>query len=610
MNLNLETDETSSALQPQIQMKTFRRLLAVIGGQKKLLIAGLLLIFLGTAAALSEPRLFGYAIDDAILPKDWLLLRNIGIFYLLVVCIRVSSMIAQAYLFEKLGQRVMQELRLALFAQLQALPVSTYDRNPVGRLITRVTNDISAMAEMFSAGFVTMIGNILIVIGTLVWLLVLDLRLGLIASAVFPVILITSAHFSRSLTTAYRNARTRLSALNAFLAENILGMKVVHLFNRQKIHVNRFMQINESLADAQISSVKVFAYFQPTLTWCSGIAVSLVIWFGGSRALEGSLKPGILVAFFSYVLAMFQPMREIVDKWTVFLSGMTAAERVFGILDWETEMPVAETAIEAVALSDVRGHIVFENVWFAYTTDKHGGEHWVLKDLSFEIKPGMQVGIVGHTGSGKTTLISLLLRFYEPQKGRILLDGKDLRDYDRRSLRASIGIVQQDVFLFSGSIEENLHLWKNPAPETRAKVEGAMKDLGASRHLLQLDERGSNLSTGERQILAFGRALASDPKIWIMDEATSNIDSESEERLNTALTEASKDRTLLMIAHRLATVRSADLILTLHKGVLVECGSHRELLEQNGFYSKLYRYQSVLEKEHLVEPELGTSTDL
>ena len=382
-------------------------------------------------------------------------------------------------------------------------------------------------------------------------------------------------------------------------------MKVVHLFNRQKLHLERFDRINQWYTDARIGSVKVFAYFQPTITMCSAAAVALVIYFGGKDVLSSHIKLGVLVAYFSYILSMFQPLREIADKWNIFLSGMASAERIFGILDWGTELEEAETNKPAQAIRPLQGHIVFENVWFAYE-----GEHWVLRDFSLEIKPGHRVGVVGHTGAGKTTIINLLMRFYEPQKGRILLDGKDLREYSKRDLRASIGIIQQDVFLFSGSLYENMTFW-NSQSVGEQEVRASLRRLGyehwmtdsrqlsgqgsspEARERFELLERGGNLSMGERQVLAFTRALTANPEIWILDEATANMDSGTETLLQSALEESSAGKTSILIAHRLATVKSADQIIVIHKGTLVEDGTHDELLGRDGLYARLYRYQSA-----------------
>ncbi len=594
MSLDHEFDSEEQEKQV-IQRETLRRLVRSILRHRWLFFWGSLLICAGAGATLTEPWLFGYSIDEAIVPKNWQRLRDLTLIFLAVECVRVGTLIGQGYLFELLGQRVMHELRLELFSHLQRLPVATFDKNPVGRLVTRVTNDVSALAEMFSAGFITIVLNFLIVVGTLAWLLTLDLRLGLIAASVFPVLIGASIYFSAKLRVAYRSARSKLSSLNAFLAENILGMRIVNLFNRQRLHLERFMRINEWYAKAQIDSVRIYAYFQPLITWCAGISVALLIGFGGMRAVDGQIKVGVLVAFFSYAMAMFQPVREIADKWNIFLSGMASAERIFSILDWKPELEVAESEVAVEPIPGLRGHIRFENVWFAYQ-----GEHWILRDFSLDIPAGSRIGVVGHTGAGKTTLISLLMRFYEPQRGRILLDGKDLREYDKRRLRASIGIVQQDVFLFSGSIRENIHLWREPSEGSAEAVEKVLAPMGLGRWVsestgeIQLQERGNNLSMGERQVMAFARALAARPSIWILDEATANIDSESERKLELALDSASRSRTSILIAHRLATVRSADLILVLHKGAILESGDHASLIAHDGLYARLYRYQTAV----------------
>lgn len=568
----------------KIQPNTWWRLARLVFQHWKFVLLGAFAILLGTFAALAEPRLFGYAIDEAIVPRRLdLLVRFSGIF-LCVIIIRMIASISQGYLFEWLGQRVTQELRCMLFSHLQRLHVRDLDRNPAGRLLTRVTNDVASLVEMFSAGMVTMFSNALMVIGILGWLFILDSRLGWIASSVFPILVAVSVYFSVKLKVSYRDARSRLSALNAFFAENLLGMKVIHLFNRKSLHLTRFERLNQWYSDAQIGTIRIFAFFQPSITLAAGVSVALVIWFGGHAALGGEIKVGVLFAYFSYVLSLFQPMRELADKWNVFLSGMTSAERIFAILDWPVEQAQGDVELPAKPITGMKGHIVFENIWFAYDD-----QHWVLKDFSLEILPGEKIGVVGHTGAGKSTLMSLLMRFYEPQKGRILLDGQEIHHYDRRALRASIGIIQQDVFIFSGTYQDNITFWGNTPIENFQKSELRLGSLADPDLILQ--EKGSNLSMGERQVLAFARAQAADPKIWILDEATANLDSETELTIQKALDSASAGKTTILIAHRLATVRNADRILVLHKGSVVEQGSHQELLAYNGLYSRLYRLQ-------------------
>jgi ATP-binding cassette subfamily B protein len=561
------------------ETRAFGPLVQMITRHKLPLFSGFMMVVIATLATLVEPWLFGRAIDEAMVPGDWTKLRQFAIVFFGIVCIRIVTTIGQAYLFELLGQRVTHDLRNELFSRLLRLPTSIYDKTPAGRLLTRVTNDIASLAEMFSAGFVSILSNVFLILGILICLVLLDARVGLIAASVFPGLVVLGVYFSARLRITYRDARSKLSALNAFLAENLLGMKVVQLFNRETLHLSRFDAINAWYSDAQIATIQVFALFQPSITIFAGLSAALVIGFGGEATRHGSMKLGVLVTFFSLVLTLFQPVRELADKWNVFLSGMTSAERIFSLLSWSVETEEAVGDVKSIA--GLKGDILFEDVWFAYDD-----EHWVLKGLTISIPAGTRVGVVGHTGAGKTTLISLLMRFYEPQRGRILLDGKDIRDYDKHELRASIGIIQQEVFLFSGSLEDNVTLWS--APQNGAK---ALEIVDFAKG--KLEERGSNLSMGERQVLAFARALAVSPAIWILDEATANMDSETEDRLQESLGSASKGRTTLLIAHRLATVRSADLILVLHKGILVEEGDHAALMELDGLYARLYRFQEA-----------------
>lgn len=582
-----------------------RKLARDLGGERRPFGIGIALVLVGTAAALYEPRLFGMAIDRAIIPRDFGLIGKIAIAYLGLVAARVLCAIGQQYAFEILAQSLMQRIRLRIFSLYQRLPIATYDRTPVGRLITRLTGDTSAMSEMFSSGFVTFFGNLLFILGGLVWIFCLNWRLAAVSVSVFPLLIHYSVKYSKRLVVAYRNARMRISALNAFLAENILGMRIVHLFNRVPLHIRRFGEVNESYSEAQIASVRVYAYFQPLITWCSGAGVALALAYGGAMALgrvpEGwgtTLTPGELVAFVSYLLALFQPIREVVDRWTIFLSGMTSAERIYSLFDWETELRAEDADGSRPSALGIHGAIEFENVWFAYS-----GEDWVLRDFSLRIEPGQRIGVVGHTGAGKTTLISLLLRFYEPQRGRILVDGKDIRAFEKRGLRDRIGVIQQDVFLFSGKVSDNVTLWREPRVDRRALE--ALEAMGFAKDLsLPLDERGSNLSMGERQILAFARAIEKNPDVWILDEATANVDSDTEIRFGRALDRATEGKTLLMIAHRLATIRKSDRIVVLHKGNLVEQGDHASLLRSGGYYARLYRYQEAVERSEISQSEL------
>ncbi len=584
LSQDLEEQRGDSAL----RARELRRTLALLLQHPGLLAFGLLLVLVATAAALFEPRLLGQAIDEAILPRDEPRLVRIALIFLVVEALRVGATIGQSYCFTLLGQRVMQKLRLDLLSRLQRLPVSLLDRTPAGRLVTRVTNDIASLAEMFSAGFVTILMNVLTVLGILAWLFVLDFRLALVALAVFPVLLAAAIFFSGRLRVAYREARSRLSSLNAFLAENLMGIRVMQLFGRESRQHARFSEVNESYTEAQVATVRTFALFQPSITWASGVAMTGVVAYGGVLAYEGRLAVGVLVSFFAYVLSVFQPIREIADKWNLFLSGMASAERIFSMLDWPVEDESGVGEIDRERLPKLGGEIVFEDVWFRYGSDEDtqaqgGGEGstWVLRGLSFTIPGGTRLGVVGHTGAGKSTLISLLLRFYEPTRGRILLDGRELSSYDRRELRARIGMIQQDVFLFSGSIEDNIDLFRGDSGEQQ------------SHGGRELSERGGNLSMGERQRIAFLRARAARPDLWILDEATSNVDSTTEAEISAMLRQEAEGCTQILVAHRLATIRDADLILVLHHGQLIESGTHVELLRQKGAYARMVALQRI-----------------
>lgn len=586
VNNFLDIEEKS--LDKHFQLETFKNLMKTMLHFKSILFSGIALVIIATASTIAEPRLFGYAIDDAIIPKNWDMLKKIAFIFLFVEIIRVLSVMIHEYIFNFLGQKVMQELRVKLFAHLQRLPLSIYDKTPSGKLVTRVTNDVSALADIFSAGFVTLIGNILNVAGTIGYLMYLNIRLGLIAISIFPVLVVVSVIFSKKLRIAYMNARARLSALNAFLAENILGMRIVHLFSRNKTHDERFQRLNQWHAEADIQTIHLFALFRPSINWAMGTSMALVIFFGGGMAWDGTIKLGILAAFFAYVLALFSPIQEIADKWNIFLAGMVSAERIFSVLKWEPEIGLPEHMSEAHPVRAIKGHVVFDKISFAYNN-----EHWILRDFSLDIRPGMKIGIVGPTGAGKTTIIALLMRFYEPQSGRILIDGRDIREYDKRSLRSSIGIVQQDIYMFSGSIRDNVTLWK----ESQKKIEDNILSLIPRDPNTPLQERGTNLSVGEKQTISFLRAHYSDPAIWILDEATANIDTETEAKLHQLMRNLTEEKTVIMIAHRLSTVREADQIIVLNKGLIVEKGNHKELLKTDGLYARLYRYQESKEFE-------------
>lgn len=583
--------------QGRLLRKTFPNLMKIVLLHRGILVGGGLIILLGTAATLCEPMLFGYAIDGAILPKNQRLLYLLIAAFCGLTLTRVGCALLQNYLFEKLGQRVTQDLRVRLFSHLLRLPMSQHHKIHSGRLLTRVTNDVNSLGEMFSAGFISMICNIALVSAILVWMLVLSFRLGVIASSVFPLMVGLSIIFSKQLHLSYREARSRLSLLTSYLAENFSGMKIVHLFNRQQAQLSRFKKLNHAYADAQSQSIRIFAFFQPTITLLAGVSMGLVIWFGSIEVQAGHLKLGVLVAYFTYVMALFQPIREIADKWNIFLSGMASAERIFTVLSWPTELSHRELTVwksEALLKGECRGEIEFRGVWFSYDGVPEAGgsdatHSWVLRDFSIRIRAGEKVGIVGHTGAGKSTLIALLLRFYEPTRGAIYLDGRDLRNYSKPHLRSLFGVVQQEPTLFAGSLYDNVAFWRSGLDLGAgfSSVSGVLRELGLE------EGPGTGISGGQRQLVAFARAYVGKPAIWVLDEATSSVDCFMEASLHQALERVSQGQTTLTIAHRLATVQNADRILVLHHGRLVEVGSHDGLLNQGGIYAQLSRFQQM-----------------
>lgn len=573
----LEVEEQRGFQVKQSQVLSF--LLRCVWKEKVLFLTGLCFLLIATGMALLEPRLLGWLIDKALVPKDSKALNLFAGLFFGALLVRVVTQFFQSYVFSILGQKVMQDLRMQVWRKLHSLTMSRLSTMPAGKLITRVTNDVSALSEMFSEGVVSVFGNIAMVFGIVASLLIINVKLGLITVSVLPILIGASIFFSKKLHTAYRSARSKLSGLTAFLSENIAGVREVNIFNKQQEHMEKFDLLNRWYASSQFASVKVFALFQPLITLLSGVSMALVIYFGGLLTSQNTIEVGMFVAVTAYVVNLFQPIREITDKWNIFLSGMTAAERIYSVLDWDVE-PTAD----ARGFQISRGDIEFKNVWFAYK-----GEEWVLKDFSIKIPYGTKVGIVGPTGAGKSSLVNLLLRFYSPQKGSITIDGVDIQKIEISTLRKFFGFVQQDVFLFSGTVSENLTFWDESIPlrgkEYLESVNVASNDV--------LNERGSNLSSGQKQVLSFLRGLHREPKIWILDEATSHMDNANEKLLQDLLDTFSNRQTSLVIAHRLATITHCDLILVLKRGELIEAGSHHGLMSSGGFYSELCKIEEL-----------------
>ncbi|HAV20420.1 MAG TPA: ABC transporter ATP-binding protein [Firmicutes bacterium] len=495
----------------------------------------------------------------------------------------------QVYVLQYTGLRIVSSMRQEVFAHLQALSLAFFDKNPIGRLVTRVTNDMDALNEMYTAALVNLFKDVFLLVGIIVVMLRMNVELAVASFAVLPVIVVVTAMFRTKARQAYRAARVRLARINAALAENISGVRIIQIFGREKEKFQEFDRVNHDYLDASMRELKVYAVFRPAMNFISSFALALLIWFGGRRVLGGTLEFGVLFAFTNYLEQFFRPINDLTEKYNIMQAAMASAERIFMLLDSRELEPEPE---KPVVFPRPRGEIEFENVWFAYNHND-----WVLKDVSFRIEPGETCAFVGHTGAGKTSIISLIGRMYEISKGRILIDGVDIREIPTQELRRHIGVVHQDVFLFTGDIKTNIALGDTGI--SFEEVREAASFVNADRFISRLHggydaevrERGATLSAGERQLLSFARALVRDPAILVLDEATANIDTETEALIQDALKRLTRGRTTLVVAHRLSTIQNADKIIVIHKGRVREIGTHQELLAKRGIYYQLYLLQ-------------------
>ncbi|MEZ0334331.1 MAG: ABC transporter ATP-binding protein [Gemmatimonadales bacterium] len=567
-----------------------RRLVGYLRPYRRHAALALVLLLLQSGLALIGPRLTEQALDAAIPRRDVALLGLLAALYLGVLLFDFVVEYCGALLTTWIGQRVMYDLRMRIYEHLQRLSISFYDRNPVGRLMTRVTSDVETLNELFSSGVVTIFGDVFTLVAIMVMMLAIDLELALVTFSVIPFVWLTAAIFRRRVREAFRDIRFRLARLNAYLQERLSGMRIVQLFGREQASARRFAELNREHLDAHLRSITIYAVFFPVVEVLTSVAMALLLWYGGLRVLDSTLTVGVLAAFIQYTRRFFQPLQDLSEKFNLLQSAMASSERVFALLD--EPVTVAEPAVSRKLPNPVAGEVRFEGVWFRYSPDGP----WVLRDISFTASPGRTIALVGHTGAGKTTIVNLLLRFYDPDRGRITIDGTDIRDLSTAELRSIIGFVQQDLFLFTGDILHNLTL---DAPISQEAAREAASRVGADRFIERLPsgyahrlgERGRSLSVGERQLLSFARALALDPKILVLDEATSSVDAEAEAQIQRAIAELMAGRTSLVVAHRLSTILHADEILVLHHGEIRERGSHRELLAQEGLYQRLYQLQ-------------------
>ncbi|MEP6686953.1 MAG: ABC transporter ATP-binding protein [Gemmatimonadales bacterium] len=567
-----------------------RRLLGYLRPYRWWTLAAVLLLMSQSILALIGPRLTEHALDVAVPRHDLGLLGLLTGLYLATLAADFVVEYAGTLLTSYIGQRVMYDLRMQIFGHLQRLSIGYFDRNPVGRLMTRVTSDVETLNELFSSGVVTIFGDAFTLVAIMGMMLAIDVRLALVTFAVIPLVWLTARIFRRRVRQAFGDIRVRLARLNAFLQERLSGMRVVQLFGREEDTARRFAALNQDHLEAHLRSITIYAVFFPAVEVLTAVAMALLLWYGGLRVLGDTLTVGVLAAFIQYTRRFFQPLQDLSEKFNLLQSAMASSERIFALLDEPVTVREPETPVALPR--PVRGAVRFEHVWFRYSPTGP----WVLRDVSFSASPGQTIALVGHTGAGKTTIVSLLLRFYDPERGRITVDGVDIRELATADLRSIIGFVQQDLFLFTGDIQHNLTL---DAPVTPEAARAAARRVGADRFIErlpsgyhhELGERGRSLSVGERQLLSFARALALDPRILVLDEATSSVDAEAEAQIQRAIAELMAGRTSLVVAHRLSTILHADEILVLHYGEIRERGSHRELLAQRGLYERLYQLQ-------------------
>jgi ATP-binding cassette subfamily B protein len=577
------------------------RFLRYLRPYRWLVVLSLLLLPLIAAAKLAQPWFIKIAIDQHITAgrMQGLPLLSLGYFALIVADGLLTYL--EIYLLQYLGQKVMFDLRMELFSHIQRLSSSFFDRTPTGSLVTRVTSDVEVLGEMFTAGIISIVGDILVLVGVVGIMLWMNLKLSLVTFTVLPMLFYIVFAFRIKMRKSFREVRARLSNLNSFLAESIGGMAVVQLFNRQKTEQREFTRLNASYRDANLPVITWDAALFAAVEALSSIAVGLIIWYGGGEIIRGTLTFGALVAFIQYMEKFFAPIRDLSAKYSIMQGAMAALERIFGLLDVEKKTPLKEE--DAQRKEDLPGFqnlagldspletIEFRDVWFAYKNDDY-----VLKGFNLTIRRGEKIALVGETGGGKTTVTRLLSRFYEVTRGRIVIGGRDIREIPLAELRGRIGVVLQEPFLFTGSLEYNITLGDESA---RQRMEEAAAMVGADRFIAQLPdgfaeevrERGVNFSVGERQLISFTRAVAFDPEILVLDEATSSVDTASERLIQEGLQGLLAGRTSLVVAHRLSTVRDADRIVVIHKGEKAEEGCHEELMARQGLYYRLYQLQ-------------------
>jgi ATP-binding cassette, subfamily B, multidrug efflux pump len=519
-------------------------------------------------------------------------ITRMALYFVLVMIVTFVLAVFQDILLNTIGQRVMRDLRDEIFRKYQTIEVSFYDKNPVGRLMTRLTNDVDSLNELFTSGLVEVLGNVVLIVGALWMMFYYNWKLALVSLLVVPLLILATAWFQRGARVGFRAVRTKIARLNAFTQEHLSGAQIVQLFNREAKAFQQFDEINRAHLQANLDTIFYYAVFYPLVSLISATGIAVLIWYGGGLTIQQAITLGTLVAFVQYTQRLWMPIQDISDKYNILQAAVIASERVFKLLDTPDGIVSPKQTLLPPHGKNIQGRIEFRNVWFAYKD-----EDWVLKNVSFIAEPGESIAFVGATGSGKTTITNLLMRFYDIQRGEILLDGVDIRHWALQQLRENFAVVLQDVFLFSGDIAANIRLGNQSI--SHEQIEWAAREVQASRFIEKLPdryetvvkERGAGFSVGQKQLISFARALAFDPRILILDEATSSIDTETEQLIQQAIERVMAGRTSIIIAHRLSTIQRVDQIIVLHKGEIREMGSHQRLLQQRGIYFKLYQLQ-------------------
>ncbi len=589
----------------KIDKKIMLRLSKYVIPYWHLFLISLILVLLVSASGLARPYLIKVAIDSYIskavnnlIPQGLAIekIGQLGIVFAGLIAFEFLMRYTQMYILQLTGKKIIVNLRNEIFKHIQRLPIAYFDKNSVGRILTRATNDTEALNEMFTNVVVGFLQDIFLMAGIVVIMFKLDVKLTLISFTVLPIIAVVTVYFRKKAREIFGEIRTKLSAINSFLSEHLSGMKIIQAFNMQDKKQTQFEKLNKEYYDANYRQISLFGIFRPFMDVISLFALALLLWYGGKNIIGGTVQVGTLFAFINYINRFFQPIMELTEKYNIFQGAIVSSERIFSLLDEkeETGLENREDNTSANEFERLTGEIEFKNVWFAYID-----ENWVLKDVSFKIFAGQSAAFVGATGAGKTSIINLICGFYENQKGEILIDGIDIRKMSKNRLRRNIGLVLQDIFLFSGNIETNIKLFDESIDFD--KVKQAAEYVNADSFIERLpeayksivSEKGNTFSMGERQLISFARAIVRNPKILVMDEATSSIDTETENLVQEALAKIMKDRTTIAIAHRLSTIQKADIIIVIHKGEIAELGNHKELIGQKGMYYKLYELQYV-----------------